>query len=70
MEASCGGRVHVFHARITGSNLPPFGVKLSICVKRCDIERARCLIKRYYQAEEVYLSFEEVDNETDNEDNM
>lgn len=69
MEASSGGNIYVFHARVVCSDIA-FGQRLSLTVRREQLESVREFLKEHYGAERILLSYEEVEYETDNEDNM
>lgn len=59
MEAFSGGELFVFHARVVRDDMPAFGVKLAVPVGRKDLEQLRKCVKQHYEAETVYLSYEE-----------
>lgn len=65
MEASAGGSVYVFHARVVCSDIT-FGQKLALTVRREQLESVREFLKEHHGAERILLSY----NETDNKDNM
>ena len=69
MGASAGGSIYVFHARVVCSDIT-FGQKLALTVRRDQLESVRAFLKEHHGAERIYLSYEEIDNETDNKDNM
>lgn len=69
MEASAGGSVYVFHARVVCSDIT-FGQKLALTVRRDQLESVREFLKEHHGAERILLGCEEIDNETDNKDNM
>lgn len=69
MEDSSGGNIYVFHARVVCSDIT-FGQKLALTVRREQLESVREFLKEHYGAERILLSYEEINNETDNKDNM
>ena len=69
MEASSGGNIYVFHARVICSDIT-FGQKLALTVRREQLESVRQFLKEHYSAERILLSYEEVGHEADNKDNM
>ena len=69
MEASAGGNIYVFHARVICSDIT-FGQKLALTVRREQLESVREFLKEHYGAERILLSYEEVGDETDYKDNM
>lgn len=58
MEASAGGNIYVFHARVICSDIT-FGQKLALTVRRDQLESAREFLKEHYGAERILLSYEE-----------
>ena len=58
MEASAGGNIYVFHARVVCSDIT-FGQKLALTVRREQLEGVREFLKEYYGAERIYLSYED-----------
>lgn len=69
MEASSGGNIYVFHARVVCSDIT-FGQKLALAIPRNLLESVRRFLIEYHGAERIYLSYKEVGYETDNKDNM
>ena len=57
MEVSCGGEARIFHARIVCKDVK-FGVPLEISVAPDKIDAVRAWVKNYYEAEQVFLSYE------------
>ena len=57
MEALCGGEARIFHARIVCRDIK-FGVPLEISVTSDKIDAVREWVKKHYDAEQVFLSYE------------
>lgn len=59
MEALSGGNiVHVYHARVVCSDMR-YGVHLAIAVTKGKLQQLRNYLKDEYNAEAIYLSYEE-----------
>lgn len=69
MEASAGGEIYIYHARVVCSDIT-FGRSLALTVRRDLLESVREFLKERHGAERVLLSYKEIDNEADNKDNM
>lgn len=57
-----GGDIYVFHARVIRDDVRRYGVRLAIHIPGKDVEKLRKLLKEYYNAKEIYLSYEVENN--------
>lgn len=57
MEVLRGGDVYVYHARVVCQDMR-FGVRLSIMAKVAALDSVREVLKKYYGAEKIFLSYE------------
>lgn len=58
MAASSGGNVRIYHARVFFRDMPVLCTRLSVSVKKSDLENVREMIKTHYNADRVLLSYE------------